>query len=122
LTALSPGLRPNWQLAIEHCLLFSIGTVRDVNISAKQWTMLNRQLPMAKGGFSNFLLETQLGKSERNFVSIPLGGGTNFVIDSATPYTAGRARRALPVRGKGDAHLTQHNEAYESSFSPHRAA
>jgi hypothetical protein len=37
-----------WQLAIEHCPLFSFGTVRGVNLSAKQWTMLNSQLPIRR--------------------------------------------------------------------------
>jgi hypothetical protein len=51
---------PHWQLAIGHCLLFSIGTARGGNLSVNQWTMIYSQLPMACGGFSNFLLETQL--------------------------------------------------------------
>jgi hypothetical protein len=53
----------HWQLAIGRptCLAsFSIGTARSVNLSASQKTMLNSHLPIARGGFPNFLMETQL--------------------------------------------------------------
>jgi hypothetical protein len=45
---------PHWQLAIEHCLLFSIETARGVDLSANRWTMINCQWPISSGGFLNF--------------------------------------------------------------------
>jgi hypothetical protein len=52
-------------VALEHCSLCSIGAALGGALSANQWTILNRQFPMAGEGFSNFLLETQLGRNPK---------------------------------------------------------